>query len=269
MRPDPEADPPKRPVAPETSPDPGVVEVLDERTTTAQRALGLIMDTFPAHERQPLAELRSEIAEKRLGLLAAYDFHLFAVFDDATGAGGPGGDAEPGAHVGVRAGGRVAASAIGVYLEGVNAGFINYLAVRPALRGRGLGRALRRRLVGQLRADARHAGFDDLAWVIGEVRPDNDWLRRLVREKSAIPFDLTYYHPAPVPGVADERFVLYRQPVGDARVALPTELVRQLLYAVYRRAYRVSYPLERPAFREMLAELEGRKVVGGHPEYGE
>ncbi|MEJ2185051.1 MAG: GNAT family N-acetyltransferase [Gemmatimonadota bacterium] len=220
--------------------DPPIVEVLDERTPAAQSALGLIMDTFPAHERQPLAELRSEIAEKRLGLLAAYDFHLFAAF----------GDSGPDKYA--------VAAAVGVYLEGVNAGFVNYLAVRPAVRGRGHGRALRRRLVEQLRSDARDAGFDDLAWVIGEVRPDNDWLRRLVREKSAIPFDLTYYHPAPIPGAADERFVLYRQPVGDVREALPSELVQRLLYAIYRRAYRVSYPLERPAFRDMLAELKTR-----------
>ncbi|MEJ2218586.1 MAG: GNAT family N-acetyltransferase [Gemmatimonadota bacterium] len=238
-----------------------VVEVLDEREPTAQSALGLIVDTFPARECQPLAELRSELAEKRLGLLAAYDFHLLAALgrdDDAPDADDvvPGGD-------------RVVASAIAVYLEGVNAGFINYLAVRPSLRGQGLGRALRRRLVEQLRADARDAEFDDLAWVIGEVRPDNEWLRRLVREKSAIPFDLTYYHPAPVPGAADERFVLYRQPVGDAREELPSDLVQQLLYAVYRRAYRVSYPLERPAFREMLAELAARDRVGAHPDYGQ
>jgi ribosomal protein S18 acetylase RimI-like enzyme len=250
MRPDPGSEPPDRPApppGPDSPADPRIVEVLDERTPAAQSALGLIMATFPSHERQPLAELRSEIAEKRLGLLAAYDFHLFATFD----------------------GDHAVAAAIGVYLEGVNAGFINYLAVRPAVRGQGHGRALRRRLVEQLRSDARDAGFNDLAWVIGEVRPDNEWLRRLVREKSAIPFDLTYYHPAPVPGAADERFVLYRQPVGDAREELPSELVQRLLYAVYRRAYRVGYPLERPAFREMLAELAARATVGAHQDYGQ
>jgi hypothetical protein len=43
--------------------------------------------------------------------------------------------------------------------------------------------------------------------------------------------------------------------------------VRRILYTVYRRAYRVRYPLEHAGFRNMLAQLEGREFVGAHPDF--
>ncbi len=212
---------------------PRVVELDDERDPVTRAALDLIVGHFPAPERQPVEELVSEIAEKRLGLLAAYDYHLLA-------AVGPEDE--------------VLAAVTGIYLEGVNAGFINYLVVAPGHRRRGLAPLLRDTLVNALREDARRAGRDELGWVLGEVRPESPWLERLLRE-GAIPFDLTYYHPAPPGAARDEQLVLYRQPVGDERLDLPPELVRRILYAVWRRVYRISYPLERPAFRSMLAQL--------------
>ena len=54
--------------------------------------------------------------------------------------------------------------------------------------------------------------------------------------------------------------------MGDRRPEPPAADVRQLLYAIWRRAYRVRWPLEYPAFTEMLAELEGQEWVGAHPE---
>lgn len=221
-----------------------IVPVEDEREPLAQESLGLIRDVFPAHDRQPLDQIAMEIAEKRLGLLTSYDFHLFAAVSDS---------------------GRALAVSAGVYLGGVNAGFVTYLAVRPGVRGNQLGRRMRVRLVEAFRADARGSGRDDLAWVVGEVRLENPWLRRLVRERAAVPFDLAYYHPGVTQGEAGERWVLYRQPVGDRREELPAQEVRQLLYAIWRRAYRVRWPLERPGFRAMLEELEGRSTVGAHP----
>ncbi|MGI9188590.1 MAG: hypothetical protein ACR2F9_00480 [Longimicrobiaceae bacterium] len=222
-----------------------ILEVEDERTPLADSALGLIAELFARSDRQPLAELRMELGEKRLDLLAAYDFHLLS-------AQAPDGAA--------------AAVAIGVYLAGVNAGFVSYLAVDPRHRARRLGRTLRLRLIDTLRKDARGSGFRDLGWVLGEVRRASPWLRRLVRERGAIPFDLEYYHPGIVLDVDAVRWVLYRQPVGDGRPWLPAAEVRRTLFAIWRRVYRIRYPLERPGFAAMLEQLAGKDLVGPDPE---
>lgn len=222
-----------------------IVEIEDEREPVAREALELIRQTFPSHDRQPLDQIAMEVAEKRLGLLTSYDFHLFAAIAES---------------------GRALAISAGVYLGGVNAGFVTYLAVRPGGRGQQLGRRMRLRLIDAFRDDARRGGRPDLNWVVGEVRMENPWLRRLVRERSAIPLHLSYLHPGVDPEEAGERWILYRQPVGDARPELPVREVGQLVYAIWRRAYRVRWPLERPGFRAMLEELEGRTTVGAHPE---
>ena len=224
-----------------------IVEIDDERTPLAQEALRLLEDAFLPQERQPLEQIAMEIAEKRLGLLTSYDFHLFAA------------EAEDGRVTGISA---------GVYLGGVNAGFVTYLAVRPETQGQQLGRQMRVRLVDAFREDARRLDWEELHGVVGEIRLENPWLRRLVRDRGALPLDLTYYHPGVVPGDPAERWVLYRQPIGDFRPALPADEVRQLLYAIWRRAYRVRWPLERKGFLEMLQQLENRPMVGPHPEVG-
>ena len=226
-------------------PTPGaIVEVTDERGALAQEALELIAASFKREDRHSLADLRSEIAEKRLELLTLYDFHLLVRLDEAA---------------------RVAAAAIGVYLAAGNAGFISYLAVRPDARGYGVGREVRGALIEAFRDDARRAGRDELAWVVGEVRADSPWIARLVRERGAIPLDLTYYHPGMQPGASPEPYLLYCEPIGDRRRELPAAEVRRLIYAVWRRAYRVRYPLQREGFVAMMAELEGRQRVGAHP----
>lgn len=216
-------------------------EVLDERDPRAEAALGLIAAAFQRPERQPLSELRSEIAEKRLGLLTAMDFHLLV----AEGADGS-----------------VQGTVAGMYLEGVNAGYVTYLAVDPRFRGKRLAPRLRQALVERFQQDARNAEFDELAWVLGEVQGDSPWLQRLLRTKGAVAFDLHYRHPGVTAEGSPEEHVLYRQPVGDLRDELPAHLVRRILYAIYRRGYRIPYPLELPGFRAMLEELEHRSAVG-------
>jgi GNAT superfamily N-acetyltransferase len=218
-----------------------VVEVQDERDPQGEAALRLIAAAFERPERQPLSELRSEIAEKRLGLLSARDFHLLvAVGED----------------------GIVQGTAAGMYLEGVNAGFVTYLAVDPGFRGRQLAPRLRAELVERFREDARRAEFDELAWVLGEVQGDSPWLQRLIRTHGALTFDLRYRHPGVPPDSAPDGYVLYREPIGDRREELPALLVRRILYTIYRRGYRIPYPLESRGFQAMLQELEDRVTVG-------
>jgi GNAT superfamily N-acetyltransferase len=232
----------------EPADDPRIVSIDDERVALADAALALIHETFAPQDRHALAELRSELAERRLGMFTTYNFHLLAAV--------VGEEEQP------------AGTCCGVYLGGVNAGFVMYLAVRKEYRGRRIARLLRPALVEAFRADARAAGLGDLAWVLGEVRQASPWLRRLVRTRGAIPFDLEYYHPGMTPGES-EPYVLYRQPIADSRRELPVVATRRILYAIYRRAYRVRYPLHRDSFVAMIEQLEGRSSVGVHPRFAD
>lgn len=221
-----------------------VVEVVDERTSIAAEALQLLADTFPPYDRHSLDDLRTEVAEKRYDLLFPYDFHLLAMVDDSD---------------------HVVATCTGTYLAGVNAGFVGYLAVDADHRGQAHGRRLRSTLVELFKSDAIEAGNHHLAWVIGEVRVANPWLHKLVREGTAIPFDFDYYHPGMTVGKG-EKYVLYRQLVGDLRRELAASETRTILYAIYRRAYRVRYPLQHPNFMDMLSQIGSRRVIGPHAE---
>jgi ribosomal protein S18 acetylase RimI-like enzyme len=220
------------------------VEITDERTDLARSALKLIEHTFARQDRHSIDELQSEIEEKRLELLRPYDFHLIVLASEA---------------------GIVHAAGIGVYLAGVNCGFVDYLAVSEEYRGRGLGHALRDQLAAAFDANAIEAGHGRLNAILGEVRSDNPWLIELVRNGRAIPLHLTYYHPG-LPLGGEKRYVLYRQPVGDLRQELPAAEVRRIIYAVFRRAYRVRYPTQRENFRAMIEELDTREIVGPDPE---
>lgn len=224
---------------------PTVVEIADERDPLAESALRLFARTFAPSDRQPLDELRSEIEEKRLGLLTVTEYHLLAAVTPA---------------------GEVAAAISGVYLSGINAGFVFYLVVDPVHRGARLARRVRSALVATFREDARQAGREDVAWVLGEVRSDNPWLRGLVRRRGALVFDFDYYHPG-MELDAGEPYVLYRQPVLDDRTHLPADEVRRILYQIYRRAYRVRYPLRRDTFRAMIEAVTGKGEIGPHPDF--
>jgi hypothetical protein len=223
-----------------------IVEVRDERAPVTRAALSIIRDTFPPEERQPLDNLAMEVRERRLGLTRDEPYHLMVALSEE---------------------GRAMAVAAGVYLSPCNAGLVTYLGVSPEYRSRRLGRGIRTALAEAFRADARGLGRGELNWVVGEVRMDNPWLGRLVRDRAAIPFDLTYYHPGVGPGWSSEEWVLYRQPVGDSRPEIPAEEVGRLIYRIWRRAYRVRWPLEHEGFAAMVEELSTRESVAAHPAF--
>lgn len=217
-----------------------VVEVRDERTELARASIELIHVAIG--DVQPTADLLSELEECRRGYPSGGDYHLLAAVGE---------DGEP------------IAAAAGVYLEGVRAGFITYLAVRPEMRNQQLGRTLRAHLVDCFHADARADGAE-LAWTVGEVRRESAWLRTLVQGGRAIPFHLGYFHPW-MPLRAEGRYVLYREPAADTRAELPSHEVARLLFAIWRRAYRIRYPLQSETFCHMMRGLEGRETIGADP----
>jgi hypothetical protein len=236
---------PTDPGASPAADEPEIVEVADEREPQASEALAVIRETFAPEDRQSLNHIAMEVTERRLGLTPRDPHHILCILSGS---------------------GRAMAAAAGVYLGGSNAGLVGYLGVRSEYRDRQLGRRIRRALVEKFRDDARQQGHADLGWVVGEVRIDNPWLLRLVRERAAIPFDFAYYHPGVAPGWSEERWILYRQAVGDPRAELPAGEVMRLVYEIWRRAYRARYPLEHEGFAAMIAELEERTTIGAHPE---
>jgi GNAT superfamily N-acetyltransferase len=219
------------------------VEITDEREPLAREALELISESIG--DVQPVDDLLTEIEERRRGLPSGGDYHLLATVDG---------------H------GRPAAAAAGIYLEAVNAGFVTYLAVREELRGMQLGRGLRAHLAESIRAEARRKTGGDPAWMVGEVRRQSPWLRTLVGAGQVVPFDFPYFHPW-MHRRSEGRYVLYREHMADARLALPADEVVRLVYAIWRRAYRIRFPLQSDTFCYMLDSIESAGTIGTHPDF--
>ncbi|HEX8276715.1 MAG TPA: hypothetical protein VF615_29015 [Longimicrobiaceae bacterium] len=221
------------------------VELKDERDPLARATISLIQEAIG--DVQPTSDLLAELEERRRGLPSGGCYHLLALVNP---------EEEP------------VAAAAGVYLEASNAGFVTYLAVRADQRRLKLGRRLRESLVDAFRAEALRARGEPLAWTVGEVKHSSPWLRTLVKEGRVVPFDFGYFHPW-MPLRSEGRYVLYREPDGDARRTLPAHEVLRLVFGIWRRAYRIRYPTQSETFCYMLKQLEAQGVVGFHPDFAE
>ncbi|MBK5254985.1 MAG: GNAT family N-acetyltransferase [Vicinamibacteria bacterium] len=207
-----------------------------------RRAFTLYSAAFPPGERIGREYFRNLFEESRLGLLAPFNFHFLV------------------AHEGERVLGFIS----GTYLAIANLGFVGYLAVRPSAAGRQVGSRLRHRLIQSVKRDAIAAGHSGLRGMMGEVEHGNPWLERM-RRRGALALDLDYFQPS-TDGTAVVPLVLYFQPASERRVrSLSASALRQVLYAIYRRLYRIRFPLKQPEFRRMLRQIQGRSRVGGRP----
>jgi GNAT superfamily N-acetyltransferase len=200
----------------------------------------LLRRTFHSAEVLSLRDWAQVLEERREGLWSDLNWHLMV----ATRHG------------------RLVGAASGSYLGNLNVGVVGYIAVIPAERGRGAGSRLRNALRRALEADAWRIRRRHLSAIMGEVRADNPWLRRVVRHHGAIALDFPYYQPAMRWLRSHVQFVLYYQPIATPRHSLPAADVRQLVYTLWRRVYRVPRPLSSKPFRKMLAALKGRERVG-------
>lgn len=223
---------------------PRVIEVTDERTPLATRALELIQSAI--WDMPPARYLLAELRDTRQGTAQGGGYHVLAMVE-------PEDEATP------------IAAATGAYLATVNAGFIAYLAVREDQRRRGLGKRLRSHLVEALRAQARREAGADLVYVVGEVERESPWLRALVAEGRTIALDVPYFHPW-MSLRARHHYALYREQVTDTRPELPAGEVARVIEAIWRRVYHFQNPEQRDTFRSMMRALEGRATVGSAPD---
>lgn len=212
----------------------------DDRTPLYLDSVALYNRVFPDSERSDPQYFAHILEEKRLGVLYPFNFHyVVARVDD-----------------------QVVGLATGHYLALVNLGFVGYLAVEPLVKGARIGSRLRHRLVQEFRRDARAAGYKDLLGVIGEVQADNPWLRHLIRKRDAFALDFDYRQPPLGSQLDDVPLVLYLEPIARPIKRISAENVRKLLYAIYRRVYRVRFPLKNRTLSRMMDELKSRRWIG-------
>lgn len=215
-------------------------EVRDPRDPAIRQAYALLARTFPRGERVDLREWTGTLRERALGLLTDLHWHLVVA----------------------ERGGRVVGIASGNYLGSLNLGVIGYLAIADDVRGHGAGTRLRERLRRAFAADARHVTGRPLAAIVGEVSARNPWLRHLAARRDVLVLDFRYYQPRLRDGDAATPFRFYYQALTRHRARLPTAELRRILYAIWRRVYRIQRPLDQPAFRAMLRSLARRAAVG-------
>jgi hypothetical protein len=217
------------------------LRIREVRTATdaaLRSAHRLLTRIFPRAEMLPRSAWEHVIGEREASVWTDLNWHLF-----------------------VAEHGRVVGAATGTYLGNVNLGLIGYIAVGSADRSLGIGPKLRWALRLAFERDARRLRGRPLKALVGEVQPDNPWLRRLVGH-GAIALDLPYSQPSLRRRDKEVPLVLYYQPLHVRRSSLPTPEVRRLLYTIWRRAYRIPKPLAHPTFRRMLRALAGRARIG-------
>jgi len=215
-------------------------EIAGEDDPALRGAYTLLRRTFPPKELVPLGEMQNSLREREARVLTDLRWHMIVALrgEEVVGVGS------------------------GTYLGSLNVGIIGYLTVDPEERAGGLGARVRARLRKAFEQDALTIRSESLTALVGEVEADNPWLDYLVRRRGALALDFPYLQPEvrsdrePVP------LVLYYQPLRRPIKRLPAATVRQLVFALWRRGYRIAAPMRDPRFRRMLRALEGRRTVG-------
>jgi hypothetical protein len=220
-------------------------EVTDPKDPAIGPTYALLKRAFSVNERVPVAEWRASLLERVRGVWSQFTWHLIVAERDD----------------------RVIGLATGTYLGSVNVGMIGYLATARGTRAMGVGTRLRAKLRDHFRRDAKAALGRDLDAVLGEVSSKNPWLGRLARQPRVLVLDIPYFQPRLFPDDEPSPFMLYYESIEQETRSIAVSHLRRLLFAIWRDSYRVSRPLSRPAFKQMMKALEGRRRIGPHPEF--
>jgi hypothetical protein len=204
-------------------------------------AYDLLTAAFDPEERVPISDWSASLSEKSHSLLADTAWHLVVATQN----------------------GSVVGLISGTYLGNVNVGVIGYLAITPAARAQGIGTRLRNRLRHLFDRDAVRISRRPLDAIIGEVSNSNRWIRTLARRPNVLVLDFPYFQPRLSEEHRQLQFHLYYESLQRTRRSLPAGELKKILYAIWRRVYRVPRPLHRAGFRTMLAALEGRRTIPG------
>jgi hypothetical protein len=215
-------------------------EITDPSDPALKAAYALLKRSFHAGERVPLKEWRGTLREKASGLYTDLAWHVLVAERN-------------GVVVGLNS---------GTYIGNINLGIIGYLAIAPTERSRGTGTRLRSRLHKYFERDALSLSERPLDGIIGEVSAYNPWLRTLNRRPNVLVLDFPYYQPSLAVGDKPSPYVMYYEQLRRVRTRMPVTELRRILYSIWRRGYRISRPLERPAFRAMLRAIESRRTIG-------
>lgn len=215
-------------------------EVRDSTDPAVRAAYAILRATFAREERVAMREWVGSLREREAQVMSDLSWHLLVAERD----------------------GDVIGLASGTYVGSVNLGVIGYLATAPGLRARGLGSRLRDRLRRAFARDAARLAGRPLEGILGEVSRSNPWLRHLARRPEVLLLDIPYLQPRLYEDDQPSPFILYYESLQGVRARIPAAELRRILYAVWRRIYRIPRPLERPAFRAMLRALARRRWVG-------
>lgn len=148
------------------------------------------------------------------------------------------------------------------YLGNLNAGVIGYLGVARWARGLGLGPRLLGRFVSLFQRAARRVLRRPLQGVIGEIARVNPWLATLLKRTNVVALDFPYLQPSLWHSESPVPLVLYPESLHRVRRGLPAQRVRQALYTIWRRIYRMRGPRADAAFRQMFDAPADRTFVG-------
>ena len=215
-------------------------EITDVQDPALKAAYALLTRSFHLDERVELGEWKSSLKEQADGLITDMVWHLLVAERD----------------------GRVIGLNSGTFIGSINLGMIGYLAIDDDARSLGLGTRLRNRLRRLFTKDALRVSGKPLGGILGEVSERNPWLRTLARRPNVLALDFAYFQPSLASGDAPTPFVLYWEQLDHVRQRIPVRELRQVLYAIWRRAYRISRPLECVAFRAMMRALKDRRTIG-------
>jgi len=216
-----------------------VREIRDPGDPALKAAYRLLRIAFHRDELVSIREWRDTLAERDASVWTDTAWHLIVA----------------------ERGDRMLGVASGTYLGNMNVGVMGYLVVHPDARGLGLGPRLRRRLRGRFFRDAKRIHKAPLKALVGEVRRDNPWLRRLIRRPTVVALDFPYFQPELRTDEAPVEFVLYYETFAGPRQSVPAKEVRKLLYNVWRRVYRIARPMSSPVFRRMMRSLARRRSI--------